>query len=305
MKDAFRLTFQFLVTFVVLLSAFLAFSVFFVPHIPGILFSPFAHQATEALLLAEIGALCVALALLRKKRHSYRLSFFSVLVVASLLLLFSFPLLLSQTLTPTERLSTSIHFWQLEGNERLYIPPQPFAEGQFLRNVVLIPEKPPMRVIDQVQYDPWNKRFVYDGSLGSGQWRPNSAEARLYTEPGVLASLQNDLFWVYSTLKTSYKADPAVFTILAVLYVGLFLGLAPFFLTIRWAFVRWIIVLLAARFYLALAAFSFSTVPSILSRWFPASSILGQNVGLLVLALAVLGLFFLTMALSRQANEDH
>ncbi len=301
-KGAFRLTFQFLLFFLFFLLAFLSFSYFFVPQVPGILFSPFAHQMTEALLLAEIGALCLVLAFMRKHLQGFRMAYFSVLVTASLLLLLSFPLLVTNTFSPVEQISPSQHFWQLDGNERLYVPTQ-HREGQFLRNVVLIPKTSPMRVVEQVQYDPWNKRFIYAGSQGTGQWHPSSAEAKLYQEPALLSSLQDDLFWVYSALKTAYKTDPGAYALLSVLYIGLFLGLAPFFLTIRWAFVRWILALLAARLYLALAAFSVSGVPSILQQWFPAMSLSNPLIGIAILALAVLGLFFLTMALSRPTQE--
>ena len=300
MKDSVLNIFVFLLVFTAALVVVLAFSALFLFIVPGGQGSFFARPTAGALYPALVGGLLISAARIAHKPGRFWVSYAGVLLAGFLLMTISFPLIQNQSALSAAVLPEAQgEFWSLDHQEKLYLPPQARPRQQFVQNAVLIPAKGPMQVVAQIQYDPWNKRFLLPGGLARG-WALDTPSQRLFSLPGALRNLESDFYTIYFTLHRTWNQDLVFFATLSLLFVALFLGVQTVFAYKTWPLVVWILTLAIARIFLVFVVFCLRGVPSILEPWLPtASSAMRDWLGLAVLALGVVFLFFLNLVVKR------
>ncbi|NNM68237.1 MAG: hypothetical protein HKM06_09525 [Spirochaetales bacterium] len=300
MKESVLNVFVFLLVFTAALVVELAFSALFLFIVPGGQGSFFARPTAGALYPALVVGLLISAARVAHKPGRFWVSYTGVLLAGFLLMTISFPLIQNQKVLSTAVLPESQgEFWILDHQEKLYLPEQEQPRQQFVQNAVLIPAKGPMQVVPQIQYDPWNKRFLLPGGVARG-WALDTPSQRLFSFPGALRHLEADFYTIYFTLHRAWNRDLVFFGVLSLLFVALFLGLQTLFAYKTWPLVVWLLTLALARLFLVFVVFCLSGVPNILEPWLPAvSSSLRDWLGLAVLALGVLFLFFLNLVVKR------
>jgi hypothetical protein len=299
-KDSVLNVLLFLLVFAATLVVELAFSALFLFIVPGGQGSFFARPTAGALYPALVGGLLISAARIAHKPGRFWVSYASVLLAGFLLMTISFPLIQNQRVLSAAVLPEATgEFWSLDHQDKLYLPAQAQLQQQFVQNAVLIPAQGPMQVLTQIQYDPWNKRFLLPGGLARG-WSLDTPSQRLFSFPGALRNLESDFYTVYFTLHRAWKTDFLFFGALSLLFVALFLGVQTVFSYKTWPLVVWILALAVARLFLVFVVFCLNGVPSILEPWLPSvSSSLRDWLGLSVLGLGVVFLFFLNLVVNR------